>query len=59
MWKNEKASTNLHAWSGYLKVKMTKAEFANQVARDKAVHNEPPHLDLHYLPEGVFDDNFS
>ena len=26
------------------------AEFANSVDLDEVAHNEPPHLDLHYLP---------
>ena len=25
-------------------------EFANSVDLDEVAHNEPPHLDLHYLP---------
>ena len=34
-----------------LKVPVTKiAEFANSVDLDEVTHNEPPHLDLHYLP---------
>ena len=29
------------------------AEFANSVDPDEAAHNEPLHLDLHYLPCGL------
>ena len=29
---------------------LTKVEFANSVDPDEVAHNEPPHLDLHYLP---------
>ena len=30
-----------------------KAEFANSVDLDKVAHNEPPHLDLHYLSSSL------
>ena len=29
---------------------MKKAEFANRVDLDEMAHDEPPHLDLHWLP---------
>ena len=29
------------------------AEFANSVDLDEVAHNEPPHLDLHYLPSSL------
>ena len=29
------------------------AEFANNVDLDEVAHNEPPHLDLHYLPSSL------
>ena len=37
----------------YLTLKVPKVkivEFANSVDPDEVAHNEPPHLDLHYLP---------
>ena len=30
-----------------------KAEFANRADLDEVVLNEPPHLDLHFLPPGL------
>ena len=29
------------------------AEFANSVDLDEVAHNEPPHLDLHWLPSSL------
>ena len=37
-----------------LKLPETKiAEFANSVDLDEVAHNEPPHLDLHWLPPSL------
>ena len=33
---------------------MKKAELANSVDLDKVAQNEPPHLDLHYLPSSLW-----
>ena len=29
------------------------AKFANSIDLDEVAHNEPPHLDLHYLSSGL------
>ena len=29
------------------------AKFANSIVLDEVAHNEPPHLDLHYLPSSL------
>ena len=29
------------------------AEFANSVDHDEVAHNEPPHIDLHYLSSSL------
>ena len=34
------------------KMKIHVVDFANSVDSDEVAHNEPPHLDLHYLPCG-------
>ena len=43
---------SLHIGLSKLTLEVTEAkvaEFANSVDPDEVAHNEPPHLDLHYL----------
>ena len=37
---------------------MPVAEFANSVDLDEVAHNEPPHLDLHFLPSSFFNSQY-
>ena len=49
---DEPALQDLHCLN--LQVPVTKiAEFANSVDLDEVAHNEPPHLDLHFLPSSL------
>ena len=32
--------------------------FANWVDLDEVAHNEPPHLDLHYLPSSILNSGY-
>ena len=50
----QQLSTIVNIVKGTLMLKSTKkvkiVEFANSIDPDEVAHNEPLHLDLHYLP---------